>query len=192
MDLYIIYRASGEWEDYVKYAVGIALSKEQAQACITRFHEQKVKLAQLIVENAKFYDEFLQNNQSSPYNKQFEGFARMDELEQRYGQLSEAEEIEVAKLVADYEVFYDQLEVEHNQWVEAVWKPAYFEFCGRMGRDLEECQRDFILSVSQGEEPHDDSHYFFSTAPLVGEISEELSNLLGQHVMVSDTQSDES
>lgn len=186
MDLYIIYRASGEWEDYVKYAVGIALSCEQAQATVDKFHEAQVKLAQMIVENAQFYEEFLQNNSSGPYSKEFEGFQRMDELESRYGQLTQAEEVEVAKLVADYEVFYDQIEIEHQQWVEAVWKPAYFEFCGKMGRDIEECQKDFIVSVSQGEDPHDDSHYFFNRAPLIGEIPAELSEVLARLVPVSE------
>lgn len=178
MDLFIIYRSYGEYDDYRRYAVGVALSEAQAQAHIAQITHEQNQLAQMVVDNQTFYNQFITDNPVEFSEENFSHWNRMVELEDRMDELTKPEEEELRQLNNDFEAFLEKADILHAQWVEDTWKPAYFQFCVEQGRDIDTCKATFCLSHSMGKQYQEEGDYSYNAVPLVGEVPDNLAELL--------------
>jgi hypothetical protein len=178
MDLYIIYRSYGEYDDYGRYAVGVALNEEQAKTYIASITQEQAQQAQMLVDNQTFYNQFITDNPVAFSEESFSHWNRIVELEERIRDLNQDEEKELKQLGEDFDAFLEKADILHAQWVEDTWKPAYFQFCVEKGRDIDVSKATFCLSHSQGKSYQEDGDYSFDKVPLLGEIPDNLAQML--------------
>jgi len=180
-ELHLISLVSDDYDDgFFRQPVCAVFGEEQAKQVIAQKIKERAEIKIILAENQKFYEQFITEHTPAYFN-----LADNRPNHQRYttlswkvqwdkATLSESEQAEVDAYIEQVKHNRANYEQAYNQWVNDIWKPAYLEFCGKMGRDVKACEENFDEQISMGNDMEDDGDYEITIIEFAGNIPAEL------------------